>query len=77
MNIAPCLVFQVAVFSPDATFIDRDGGDLERDACKMNTPYYPFHREWESLHVESRLVGGDVIVYLSTKSYEIEANGKM
>ena len=23
-------------FSPYATFIDRDGGDLEKDACKLS-----------------------------------------
>jgi len=34
-------VSQLAVFSPHATFIDRDGG--ERDACKLSIPCYPFH----------------------------------
>jgi len=29
---------QLVVFSPHATFIDRDGEDLGRDSCKLSTP---------------------------------------
>ena len=49
MNIALCFLafHSLAAFSPHAIFMDRDGGDLERererDACKLSTPYYSFH----------------------------------
>lgn len=34
---------KMSAFSSDATFIDRDGGDLERNACELSTPCYPFY----------------------------------
>ena len=42
-------VSQLAAVSPDATFIDRDDGDLERDACKLSTPCYLFHHNAKRL----------------------------
>ena len=44
-------VSQLAAFFPNTTFIDRDDGDLERNACKLRTPCYPFH------HVLDALIG--------------------
>ena len=29
---------QLVIFSPHATFIDRNGEDLGRDSCKLSTP---------------------------------------
>ena len=41
-------ILQLADFSSDATFIDKDGRNLEKDACKLSTPCYSFHYESES-----------------------------